>query len=130
MDFHPRLYMQKDRKGDTRTLQVKKNNYGRADLQVKLLWQNGVYVPVNVQAEAKADADAADKCFLRMLDSYTAQGRHVSHKSGANYAPNEFAKDKQSGKVEKAVLVDAMNRLFEAGHHQGRNLRLSVTATE
>jgi RecA-family ATPase len=111
-----RIYLYSDKDGsDTRTLQVMKANYGPKDLCVRLRWECGLYVPVSeatTAAEAKHSADAAEACFLRLLDSYNEQGRHVSDKSGANYAPNLFANDKQSRGIAKADLVDAMNRLF------------------
>jgi len=114
-----RLYLHGDKDDDTaRTLQVMKANYGPKNLRVKLRWQRGLYVPVSeatAQAEAKCGADTADKAFLRLLDAYTAQGRHLSDKSGANYAPHLFANNQLSNGMDKSALVDAMNRLFAAG---------------
>ena len=112
------FYSEKDDEDDVRTLQVMKANYGPPNLRTKVRWQRGLYVPVTEaaqEAKAKYSAEAAEECFLRLLDAYTKQDRHVSHKSGANYAPHLFAKDKQSGGVDKAALTDAMNRLLHSG---------------
>jgi RecA-family ATPase len=109
------LYSPKnDEDHDQRVLQVMKANYGPKGLAVNLRWQRGVYVPIT-ENNLKVSPEAADECFLMLLDRYIAQGRHVSPSPSASYAPSIFANDKLGAAFTKAHLRDAMNRLMHAG---------------
>jgi RecA-family ATPase len=115
-----RLYFQtdKDSDDDVHILQVMKANYGPPNLRTKVRWQRGVYVPVTEaaqEAKEKYSAEAAEECFLRLLDAYTADKRNVSANPSVTYAPTVFANDNRSGKVTKPALVTAMNALFANG---------------
>ena len=63
----------------------------------------------------KLAADArADRVFLDLLTSFTAQSRDVSSKVSASYAPTVFAKHPSAEGVAKRAFADAMERLLTA----------------
>jgi RecA-family ATPase len=88
-----RLYLStKDRDQDVRTLQVRKANYGPSNLSVELRWQCGVYVPIDqaaVESETKHSADAAEECFMRLLDAYCQSASKFDPRSASNFDPLE-----------------------------------------
>jgi hypothetical protein len=63
----------------------------------------------------KTAAEAAETCFLTLLDRFTAASRNVSER-GPFSAPAVFAKEAEAkkAKIGKEALADAMRRLFEA----------------
>ena len=107
---------------DARILSRKKSNYARTGGDDMILkWQDGVFVPQTLShglgaidhTERHKHADAA---FLRALDDFEAQGRHVSssNRSG-NYAPKKMVLNSHCRGFNKRELEQAMERLFEAG---------------
>ena len=75
-------------------------------------------MPVTEAAqEAKAGyyAEAAEECFMRLLDAYTAEGRNVGSSTASTYAPKVFDADRRSKGIGKDALRNAMNALFERG---------------
>ena len=120
-----RLYLSpSERDEDVRTLRVMKANYGPSKLSVELRWQRGVYSPID--KDCQAVAEAADECFLMLLDSYTQQDRHVSPNPSTSYAPSIFANDKLGAAFSKQAFRDAMNRSDACQHGQGGNHRAAV----
>ena len=117
-----RLYFEADDKDkNARVLKFMKSNYGPKGEPMRLIYRNGLFVPESV-AEVQTRSANAETTFLQMLDAYTKEERFVSSKSGVNYAPNVFAKDKQRGRgLKKADLVDAMNALFARGEIGNEN---------
>jgi RecA-family ATPase len=105
-----------DAPADRKVLEVKKANYGPTGLMLKLRWCAGAYVledggaPVG-RAEAAAEVE---RTFLRLLDSYTAEGRPVSDVAGLHYAPTLFSRDPDRCGVTKAGFTAAMLRLLRA----------------
>lgn len=102
---------------DKRSLSVKKLNYGRIGDEIGMTWQNGVFVPdAAPQGLDRLAAGAkAERVFLKLLDEFTAQGRHVSHNPGVTYAPARFAKQERAEGVTRQALEAAMNALFSRG---------------
>jgi RecA-family ATPase len=104
---------------DLRTLEVLKANYGPTGERVLVRWRDGVYIPEPTAGslEKLAAERKADDLFMTMLDRFTGQGRNVSDKRSPSYAPALFAKepDAKTQGIAKAVLEDAMRRLFAAG---------------
>jgi phage/plasmid primase-like uncharacterized protein/RecA-family ATPase len=101
-----------------RELRVLKNQYGPAGEIVRLVWQNGVYVPPGTPSSAQAAAaeEPINEAFLRCLDAVTAQKVNVSFQNGStNYAPTVFARMTEAHGVRKQALAEAMHRLFKAG---------------
>lgn len=116
-----RLYFErvKDESGaepdaDARVLSVKKSNYSRAGLEIKVRWDGGVF---KLQSGASGGFDRyaaqadADAIFLGLVAAYQAEGRPAGI-AGPTFAPAVFAKDARSKGVGKRGLTDAMNRLL------------------
>lgn len=104
---------------DLRRLTVMKANYAQSGLELRVRWERGVFVPVPVQGTAaygaQAAADHAEEVFLRMLRTYLAEKRDVSHNPSRTFAPAVFAKDHRAEGLKSATLKQAMDRLFEKG---------------
>jgi RecA-family ATPase len=102
---------------DLRVLRVKKSNYGPVGLELRLRWQNGGFIldgPAGgfdkIAAEAKAE-----RVFLDLLGTFTAQGRDVSPKPSQTYAPSVFEKHPNAEGITKRGFASAMERLLTAG---------------
>jgi RecA-family ATPase len=99
-----------------RILETAKSNYCAPGNPIRLQWADGglapEHAPSSMHRLAK-DAECAET-FLRLLDERAAQGRHVSDKSGRNYAPSVFADMAGNGGFTAKAFARAMDRLFEA----------------
>lgn len=104
---------------DLRVLSMPKANYGPEMPEVRLRRGAGVFRLAEGEATGPIDKAAAqrkvDAIFLEMLSAYDAQGRHVSDRPGANYAPTVFARDPAAKGASRRGLEGAMNRLFATG---------------
>jgi RecA-family ATPase len=111
-----RLYLEADDKDkNARVLKFQKSNYGPKGEPMRLIYRNGLFVPETV-AEVQSRSANVEATFLEMLDAYTKDERFVSSKSGMNYAPTIFAKDKHRVRgFKRPDLIDAMNALFARG---------------
>lgn len=103
---------------DARTLELKKSNYGRVGEKVALRW-NGLTFSTEAQAAASPHKAAAersvDELFLRLLDTFAAQGREVRSTTGNGYAPAAFEGHPEASGVKGKAFAAAMERLFAAG---------------
>jgi len=100
---------------DLRELQFKKNQYGPKAENIVLRWQRGLFLPVpGMNSLEKAAQDQTDdELFLRLLDQFDRQGRHVSDKPTApSYAPTLFSRDPGANGTGKNRMTAAMSRLF------------------
>lgn len=102
---------------DARVLSTKKANYGRTGGEINLKWEAGVFV-----AEAQptgldvlAAGAMGERVFLKLLDTLTGQGRHVSASPGPTYAPTQFASHPEAEGCTKRALKSAMDALFGRG---------------
>jgi RecA-family ATPase len=102
---------------DARALSVKKGNYARSGGEIRLLWQDGVFVP-----EAPADpmeraaaSMKAERVFMDLLRLHNEQGRNVNASGGQNYAPKAFESHAKSEGVQKRAFKQAMDALLDAG---------------
>jgi RecA-family ATPase len=79
-------------------------------------WDHPKY-SANASEAQKTQAHDDDALFLTLLDRLTREGRHVSDKPSATYAPSRFAEEEEAkvAKVGKFRLANAMRRLFAAG---------------
>jgi len=107
-----------DPRSDQRELIVRKNNYGPAGEVVRMVWRNGLFVPVSAPSRierAVAERKVED-LFMGLLARFSHEGRKVSDKTGTNYAPAKFAAEPEAkaSKCSKEALADAMRRLFTA----------------
>jgi AAA domain len=66
-------------------------------------------------AAMSAAAQMADHVFMQLLVRLTLEGRTVSDRAGANYAPHVFSQENEAkvAKLGKKPLADAMRRLFK-----------------
>ncbi len=112
---------------ETHKIATMKGNYGQPGVELELVWQDGIFVPITQEDAAATKAmgqDAAKAMFLELLASYTDQGRAVSATpTVANYAPRVFADDPHNDAFNKADFADAMNLLFSAGQIELRPYR-------
>lgn len=94
-------------------LSQKKSNYGKRGLEMKVEWQQGVFVKVN---DEYADASKAKFVFLEILDRLTKQGDSFSTKPGSNYAPNRFAEEPEAEEagISKEQFSKAMKAMLKA----------------
>lgn len=103
---------------DVRVLATKKVNYGRVGGEVRVRWTDGVFVPCGqpgIGNSAALEAIRAERVFLDLLGSYTAQGRYVSSSPSSTFAPSVFCRDAKAEGVTKAGFLTAMNNLFAEG---------------
>jgi RecA-family ATPase len=102
---------------DIRVLSLKKSNYAAKIPDLRIRRRLGGFV-LDDASGASLDMSVAqsrmDRIFLDMLTRYEAQGRMVSDRAGANYAPLIFSKDPLAKGSTKAGFTASMNRLFEA----------------
>ncbi len=106
---------------DTRELEFMKNNYGKKDEPVKVVWSNGVYVPLSMFKDTLKEEhrkQEAERAFMNCLRNQQALNLgEVSHlsKSKSRYAPRIFTGMKpQSQGFNERMLAGAMMRLIEA----------------
>jgi RecA-family ATPase len=112
-----RLYFKASETDDQRELIVRKNNYGPSGEIVRMIWRNGVFVPVSAPSsmERAAAERAAEDQFLVLFDRLTQQGQSFSHlKTSPNYAPRAFAELPEATDTA-AAFAAAMQRLLGAG---------------
>ena len=78
---------------DERILARRKANYASIDVEIKMRWVNGVFVPILPEdgidsAIKRAECEAV---FLNLLDTFEAQKQRVSaSKNAGNFAPKVF----------------------------------------
>ena len=95
-------------------LSLKKTNYGKRGLEMKMEWHEGCYVKVNNEY---ADASRAKFVFLDILDRLARQQTFVSNSPGVNYAPSRFADEPEaeSHGISKAQFSKAMKAMLKDG---------------
>jgi RecA-family ATPase len=117
-----RLYLQGAKASDgsepdknLRSLEVKKSNYGPANMSLMLEWKNGLFVPVHGPTGLdKLALDAkAEGVFIDLLKEFGSQGRNVSANKGTSFAPAVFAKEDAARGIRKEDLERAMGRLLK-----------------
>lgn len=113
-----RLYLEAVKSDpDRRVLKVMKANYSRAGEEIKIRWNEGVYVVDTGDDPAVVGlANAtADDVFLSVFVKLTNQGHRLSPKPCATYAAKRVAEHADAKGYTKAKMADAMQRLLDAG---------------
>lgn len=107
---------------DARIFARLKANYAPISAPIAIRWHKGSFtrpddLSPNVAAELSASIRATNENtrFLECLRERNRQGRAVSEKSGANYAPKIFSLMPEAKGLRKDKLVVAMDRLFRIG---------------
>jgi hypothetical protein len=123
-----------------RLLRVEKSNYGPRGLEIKFrLNSEGrleVLDQVGTGLDRMAASAKAQRIFLSLLRAWTENGRPVSDRSGAAFAPALFAQDPRSEGVTSGAFRLAMMSLFASGQlrveeagPQSKRRRVIVEAT-
>ncbi len=103
---------------DARELEVMKANYSRKGALLPLRWKEGVFLfdpKTETGLDRMAASAKAERVFLKMLRSYTDQGRFVSANPGSTFAPSVFAANTAAAEsCTKRALRAAMESLFAA----------------
>ena len=102
---------------DARVLSTKKSNYDRIGGEIALTWRNGVFTanPVETSLDRLAANAKAERVFLKLLRTFTDQGRRVNSTGSATYAPKLFAEHPQCEGMTKRALKAAMEGLLADG---------------
>ena len=104
---------------DRRRLTTKKANYGRVGEEIMLTWRHGVFEPDAPEAgtglDHKAASAKAERVFLKLLDTFTAQGRTVAPDPSPAYAPTKFEGHPDSEGVTARAFRYAMEALLSRG---------------
>jgi RecA-family ATPase len=101
---------------DARVLSTKKINYGKIGGELKLRWEQGVFVTDGGQPTAALSLinRKAEATFIELLRLFTRTGQNVGVTPGTNFAPSKMAKHSASNGVSKRTFEEAMQRLLEA----------------
>lgn len=102
---------------DRRVLTTMKANYGRVGDETHMKWTDGVFVAEASEhgLDKLAQEAKAQRVFVKLLNTFTAQGRPVNHVSGTSYAPNQFAKHPDNEGMTKHAFKSAMASLLNDG---------------
>ena len=102
---------------DLRELVIKKSNYGPSGEQIRMRWQNGLFVPVGTPSglDSLAAERTAEHAFLDLLNLFTGQNQPVGPNKGPTYAPSKFAEHPSGKPFGTRRLAAAMQRLLDAG---------------
>lgn len=115
-----RLYLERvkdegyEADADARLLRTMKANYGKIGGEIALRWREGVFVadaPVTGLDRMAATAKT-ERVFLKLLRTFTDEGRTVNHAGGPTYAPKVFAEHPDAENCTKRALRGAMDKLI------------------
>ncbi len=116
-----RLYLTRpegERNTNVRLLQMKKSNYGSTEPEIRIVWQNGVFHPVeNTIGQNPEDRDKRDEAaYLFALRKLHERGqRPLVHPNQASYAPKLMKTMQEAKGVSVLRLESAQNRLMDRG---------------
>ncbi len=138
-----RLYLERVKEADgteidpdLRRLRVVKANHARAGAEMRLRWQDGVFVSLDDPLAATAFGaiaarDRASRVFLDLLATFEGQGRYVSpHPTSNNYGPTVFSRHPDAEGVTRRAFEDALNGLFADGRSPRREVERSAIAAD
>lgn len=116
---------------DGRVMRVGKANYARLGTETRFRWHDGAFVlDSDLSDETRHQLDEAirtsgeNEAFMRCLRVRSEQGRDdVGPNPGPNYAPARFAEMPQAKGHSKTALGKAMERLFELGRIEARQVK-------
>jgi hypothetical protein len=94
-----------------------KANYGRTGEEIKLRWDDGVYVLDDGDDPAVVGMAnrAADDVFLAIFLKLTGQGHRLSPKPCSTYAAKRVAEHPDAKGYTKQKMAEAMQRLLDGG---------------
>jgi RecA-family ATPase len=115
-----RLYLERPQSEDgveidpnARVLSVKKANYGKTGEQIKLRWNDGVFVRDNGASFDRAAAhQRVEQVFVDLLKLYIQQARDVSDRPSRTFAPAVFAEHPNADGITAVAFKRAMENLL------------------
>lgn len=117
-----RLYLtrpegKEDADPDVKILTTKKSNYGKVGGEIRMRWQEGVFVLDDGKPSPASGLlnRQAEKTFKELLSLFNRTGQSVSDVTGTNYAPAKMVKHPDAKGTSKRSLADAMQRLLDRG---------------
>ncbi|WP_287322430.1 AAA family ATPase [Mesorhizobium sp.] len=117
-----RLYLTRpegkdDSDPDARVLTTKKINYGKVGNELRLRWQDGVFVLDDGRPTAASGLlnKRADETFRSLLSAVNRTGQRVASTKGVNFAPAVLAARPDAEGVTKKQFEAAMQRLLAGG---------------
>jgi RecA-family ATPase len=116
--------------GDIRELQFKKNQYGPTGESIVVRYQRGLFLPESCLStvEQAARDQTAETALLTVGRRLQARGAELSPaQTSHQYAPTVIAKEPEAKGIRKAELIEAMNRLLDAGMLNVETLRAGTT---
>ncbi len=114
-----RLYLTRpegDRNSNVRLLQMKKSNYGSTEPEVRIVWQDGVFHPVqNTIGQKPEDRDLHDEAayLFALVKLLERRHRPLIHKNQASYGPKLMKAMQETRGVSESRLEGAQNRLMD-----------------
>jgi RecA-family ATPase len=118
---------------DLRMLTRRKSNAARRDDEVRLRWEDGVFVALSPPPGgliALIEQGNCERLFLDLLQQAEKAGRHLSDSKHAsnNYAPRAFIRNPARGNFQLKDFERAMETLFSSGtismEGKGRDRRM------
>ncbi|MQX70073.1 AAA family ATPase [Sinorhizobium meliloti] len=115
MLYFTRQDSQDDADPNARVLATKKANYGKVGGELKLRWEDGVFVSDSGDASATIGilSRNAERIFVDLLRVFGRTGQNLGVTPGTNYAPSKMAKHPSAAGITKRSLEQAMQRLLE-----------------
>lgn len=106
-----RSYLAADKDNpEINVLSIKKANYGKRGLEMKMQWEAGVFVKVSNEY---VDASRAKYVFIEILERMASQHTYFSNNPGTNYAPSRFAEEPEAAGISKAQFARAMREMIK-----------------
>ena len=101
---------------DARVLRTMKSNYGAVGGEIRMTWQRGVLVADAAESslDRLAASSRAERVFLKLLRTFSEQGRHLSAQPGPTHAPTVFSAHPDAEGCTKRALRAAMETLLTA----------------
>ncbi|QKC97280.1 AAA family ATPase [Mesorhizobium sp. NZP2298] len=102
---------------DARVLTTKKINYGKVGNELRMRWQDGVFVLDDGKPTAVSGLlnRRHDEAFRSLLSAVNRTGQRVASTRGVNYAPNVLAARPDAEGVTRKQFEAAMQRLLADG---------------
>ncbi|MER9900109.1 AAA family ATPase [Mesorhizobium sp. M0130] len=117
-----RLYLTRpegkdDSDPDARVLTTKKINYGKVGNELRMRWQDGVFVLDDGKPTAASGLlnRRTDETFRSLLSAVNRTGQRVASTKGVNYAPTVLASRPDADGFTKKQFEAAMQRLLADG---------------
>ena len=114
-----RLYLTRpegEKNSNMRLLQMKKSNYGSTEPELRIMWQDGVFHPVDSTiGKNPADREMHDEAaYLHaLMKLYERNQRPLIHKNQPTYAPKLMKGMQETKGISESRLEAAQNRLMD-----------------